>query len=155
MKIPAVSRVVKPLLNFAMRNRTFVVQNTMIEKMLQEAFCEALDDGHLDFLEQRHLALDIHDVNYRITISLQQNQLKVMPKDQDADVVIRGELKEFMQLAARREDPGTLFKQRRLCLEGDTELGMGVKNLMDNVDPGALPLWVRQGIKIADHFQRL
>ena len=137
-----------------MRNSPFVVHNTMIEKMLQEAFCEALVDGHLDFLEQRHLALDIHDVNYRITISLQRNQLKVMPKDQAADVVIRGELKEFMRLAARREEPGTLFMQQRLCLEGDTELGLGVKNLMNNVDLGSLPLWVQQGIKIADHFQR-
>lgn len=154
MKIPAVSRVVKPLLSFAMRNGPFVVQKTMIEKMLQQAFCEALEDGDMDFLRQRNLALDIHDVNYRITIGLHHDRLTVMPNSETADVVIRGELKEFIQLAARREDPDTLFFQRRLCLEGDTELGLGVKNLMDSVDLDSLPLWVQQGIKIADHFQR-
>ena len=103
-----------------MRNSPLVVTNSMIEKMLQQTFCQALADGELDFLEQHHMALDIHDVNYWITIGLHQNQLKVMPKDQIADVVISGELKAFMRLAARREEPATLFMQGRLCLNGDT-----------------------------------
>jgi len=76
-----------------------------------------------------------------------------MPKDQSAEVVIRGKLKAFMRLAARREEPATLFIQGHLCLDGDAALGIDVKNLMDRVDPGSLPRWVQQGIKIADHFQ--
>lgn len=154
MKIPAVSRAVKPLLSFAMRNRPFVAKQAMIEKMLQQAFCEALEAGDMDFLRQRNLALDIHNVNYRITIGLHHDRLTVMPNSATADVVIRGELKEFIRLAARREDPDTLFSQGRLCLQGDTELGLAVKNLMSSVEPASLPLWVQQGIKLADHFQR-
>jgi predicted lipid carrier protein YhbT len=34
-------------------------------------------------------------------------------------------------LALRREDPDTLFFSRRLVLEGDTELGLVVKNALD------------------------
>jgi predicted lipid carrier protein YhbT len=42
-------------------------------------------------------------------------------------------------IAGRKEDPDTLFFQRRLSIEGDTELGLEVKNLMDSVDLDALP----------------
>jgi hypothetical protein len=37
-------------------------------------------------------------------------------------------------LATRREDPDTLFFNRRLCIEGDTETGLHVKNLLDALE---------------------
>ena len=36
---------------------------------------------------------------------------------------------------ACREDPDTLFFSRRLVSEGDIELGLIVKNLLDAIDP--------------------
>jgi O2-independent ubiquinone biosynthesis accessory factor UbiT len=42
-------------------------------------------------------------------------------------------------IAARKEDPDTLFFQRRLKIEGDTELGLEVKNLIDGIDIEQLP----------------
>jgi len=40
----------------------------------------------------------------------------------------------FLALALRREDPDTLFFSRRLVLEGDTELGLALKNALDALD---------------------
>jgi predicted lipid carrier protein YhbT len=154
LKIPAVSSVVKPLLGFATGNRRVDVKKTMVEKMLQGAFSEALRDGELEFFEGRCIALDILDVNFGIAIGLQCNRFVVMPDNQAADVIIRGELPEFIGLAAGREDSDTLFAQRRLCLEGNTKLGLAVKKLMDGVDLSALPWWAQRGIKVADHYQR-
>jgi len=34
----------------------------------------------------------------------------------------------------REEDPDTLFFNRKLVIEGDTELGLIVKNLLDSID---------------------
>ena len=34
----------------------------------------------------------------------------------------------------RREDPDTLFFNRRLCIEGDTATGVHVKNLLDALE---------------------
>ena len=72
---------------------------------------------------------------------------------QKADATISGNLKEFLQLTARTEDPDTLFFQRRLQIEGDTELSLEVKNLLDGVDQDGLPPWLRllmlQGAAIA------
>lgn len=61
----------------------------------------------------------------------------------EADLSIAASLHDFGLLAARREDPDTLFFSRRLVMEGDTELGLLVKNTLDAVeqplfDPAAL-----------------
>jgi predicted lipid carrier protein YhbT len=40
----------------------------------------------------------------------------------------------------REEDPDTLFFNRKLIIEGDTELGLIVKNLLDSVDWSTTPL---------------
>lgn len=48
-----------------------------------------------------------------------------------ADVTVRATLADYLALARRREDPDTLFFTRRLLLEGDTELGLAVKNAID------------------------
>ncbi len=50
------------------------------------------------------------------------------------DVCISGNVEDFWQLATRREDPDTLFFSRRLCIEGDTETGVHIKNLLDALD---------------------
>ncbi len=50
------------------------------------------------------------------------------------DLAIGASLGDFMLLAQRREDPDTLFFARRLVMEGDTELGLLVKNTIDALD---------------------
>jgi predicted lipid carrier protein YhbT len=48
-----------------------------------------------------------------------------------ADVTVRASLRDYLALAARREDPDTLFFARRLVIEGDTALGLAIKNALD------------------------
>jgi predicted lipid carrier protein YhbT len=50
------------------------------------------------------------------------------------DVVIRASVADYWRLARREEDPDTLFFARRLVIEGDTELGLAVKNALDAVE---------------------
>jgi predicted lipid carrier protein YhbT len=51
-----------------------------------------------------------------------------------ADVTFTASAEDFARLALRLEDPDTLFFNRRLLIEGDTDLGLGVKNLLDGVE---------------------
>ena len=60
-----------------------------------------------------------------------------------ADLTISASVHDFALLAARKEDPDTLFFNRRLVMEGDTELGLLVKNTLDAIeqplfDPAAI-----------------
>jgi collagenase-like PrtC family protease/predicted lipid carrier protein YhbT len=51
-----------------------------------------------------------------------------------ADLAISAALRDFIALALREEDADTLFFSRRLRMEGDTGLGVLVKNTLDAVD---------------------
>ncbi|MDR3053816.1 MAG: SCP2 sterol-binding domain-containing protein [Zoogloeaceae bacterium] len=52
----------------------------------------------------------------------------------NADVSFRGELHAYLKLLTRQEDPDTLFFNRQLTIEGDTELGLAIKNLLDAIE---------------------
>lgn len=52
----------------------------------------------------------------------------------DADLTISASAHDFLLLARRQEDPDTLFFSRRLSTEGDTELGLLVKNTLDAIE---------------------
>ena len=41
---------------------------------------------------------------------------------------------DFLRMMLCEEDPDTLFFKRKLQIEGDTELGLITKNLLDSVD---------------------
>lgn len=50
------------------------------------------------------------------------------------DLVISAKSRDFIALLAREEDPDTLFFSRRLLTEGDTDLGLLVKNTLDGIE---------------------
>ena len=51
-----------------------------------------------------------------------------------ADLVLSARARDFIALLLREEDADTLFFGRRLRMEGDTELGLLVKNTLDGID---------------------
>jgi predicted lipid carrier protein YhbT len=50
-----------------------------------------------------------------------------------ADVTVRAGLRDYVALALRREDADSLFFARRLVIEGDTALGLAVRNALDSL----------------------
>lgn len=88
-------------------------------------------------LDGKRLAIGIKDTRTELLFRIQGNQLKRQPKSgatQAWDVRISGKLNDFWQLASRSEDPDTLFFHRRLAIEGETEAGLYLKNLLDGMD---------------------
>ncbi len=51
-----------------------------------------------------------------------------------ADVTFTATAQDFARLTLRLEDPDTLFFNRQLLIEGDTDLGLMVKNMLDAVE---------------------
>lgn len=51
-----------------------------------------------------------------------------------ADATITASRRDFLALALREEDSDTLFFTRRLLMEGDTDVGLLVRNLLDSVE---------------------
>ncbi len=54
----------------------------------------------------------------------------------EPDLSFSADASAYLQMLTRQEDPDTLFFNRRLDIEGDTELGLRVKNMLDALDIG-------------------
>lgn len=51
-----------------------------------------------------------------------------------ADLTMSAKSRDYLALLLREEDPDTLFFSRRLLMEGDTELGLLMKNTLDGIE---------------------
>jgi predicted lipid carrier protein YhbT len=60
------------------------------------------------------------------------------------DLQFAAPLSAYLQLVSRQEDPDTLFFNRSLSIEGDTELGLRVKNMLDALE---WPQFAWQGMR--------
>lgn len=96
-----------------------------------------LSGSALEPLEGRVLRLEAAGIGLGVKVTLSRSVFR--PAFRAPDVVIRARPRDYVSLALRREDPDTLFFTRRLVIEGDTELGLIVKNALDAVDWDALP----------------
>ena len=114
------------------------VHSTAVVTVLNRVFASALRDGELDYLQDRTVRIHVRDMRLSFCMTLQQGRLAASRAKNMPDLSITGTLHAFLLLAARREDTDTLFFQRRLRMEGDTELGLEVKNFLDGLDVDAL-----------------
>jgi predicted lipid carrier protein YhbT len=80
-------------------------------------------------LRGRVLRLEIAGLPFGPQLTL--DPIGLRPSFGKPDVTVRASLADYLALALRREDPDTLFFTRRLVLEGDTELGLALKNALD------------------------
>lgn len=114
-------------------------QKPVLHIALNRAFREPLKAGELEFLEGSKIRIRITDASVDWLIEATPAGFVPVDRGQEEHVVISGELFDFVLLATRQVDPDTLFFQRRIRIEGDTELGLGVKNTMDSMDWDDLP----------------
>lgn len=117
----------------------YPLQSLFLKKLLSHLFKQALAEGELTFLHNKWLNIAINDAQLSWFFSCDASNKVLTKKSGHFDVSIRGNLKSFALLAAQKEDPDTLFFQRSLVIEGDTDLGLSVKNLLDSLDWEALP----------------
>lgn len=80
----------------------------------------------------RRYAIRVKDLGLSLRFIVSQRGFA--PDNGLPDLTISASARDFLLLLSRREDPDTLFFSRRLLSEGDTELGLIVKNLLDALD---------------------
>jgi predicted lipid carrier protein YhbT len=94
-----------------------------------------LPENELALLENRIFLIDVLDVGARSAFTFRDGCFRPLFSVPEApDLIFRANLSAFLQIAARQEDPDTLFFNRALSVEGDTELGLIVKNMLDAVE---------------------
>jgi predicted lipid carrier protein YhbT len=122
----------------------YAAQKPVLSLVLNEAFREPLRQGDMDFLEGAKVRIKVTDLSVDWLIRVDAERFTPIDRERKDDVSISGESRDFLLLATRQADPDTLFFQRRIRIEGDTELGLGVKNTMDSMDWDDLPMPLRK-----------
>lgn len=126
------------LLSVPVKFAPFALKRQVLEQILRWQFQQALADGELEFLDGRWLSIDVRDIGLKWYTSVEDGKL-IVSDAATADVSFSADASDLLMIAARKQDPDTLFFQRRLVIEGDTELGLYVKNLMDAIELEQMP----------------
>ncbi|WP_083761752.1 ubiquinone anaerobic biosynthesis accessory factor UbiT [Psychromonas ingrahamii] len=106
----------------------------MQKKLLLELLDRLLsEDNELDSLHHKWLKIEVTDLKFSCYLSFAEQKFVIKQQCKKRDVIFSGALNQFILIAGRKEDPDTLFFQRRLVIEGDTELDLEIKNLLDNI----------------------
>jgi len=103
-------------------------------------------------LTGKKLRLCVTDARLVFDFEWQNGRFSACQNKAVADLTISASAHDFVLLARREEDPDTLFFNRRLAMEGDTELGLLVKNTIDAIE---LPVFNLEQFKPAQVLARL
>jgi len=107
------------------------------------------DRDTLARLDGRVLRIAIRDAGLTLSVRVRGARFHPALAASPADVTIAASAHDFLLLALREEDPDTLFFARRLAMEGDTELGLAVKNALDAADLSGVTGWLRRAARFA------
>ena len=141
------------LMSVPVKLAPFALKRQVLEQVLSWQFRQALEEGELDFLEGRWLSIHVRDIDLQWFTSVVNGKL-VVSQNAQADVSFSADASDLLMIAARKQDPDTLFFQRRLVIEGDTELGLYVKNLMDAIELEQMPKALRMMLlQLADFVE--
>ncbi len=93
-----------------------------------------IDGDELAALEGRVLRIRVTDIGACASVERRGGRFRAVGAKASSDISFAATVSAFAQIATRQQDPDTLFFHRRLSIEGDTELGLIVKNLLDAIE---------------------
>jgi predicted lipid carrier protein YhbT len=127
------------LLRIPAQNLPFVVQQKLFGTVLDPLLKQMIKDEALDFLDGKWLKIEVTDLDKQWYFTLLDGKLTMTENLDQADICFSCDMNSMVLLAAKKVDPDTLFFRRKLLITGDTELGLEVKNFIDNLELDNLP----------------
>ena len=111
------------------------VHSTLLMTALNRLLATYIRQGEFEFLRDRVLAIQVRDakITYLLRYAGSVGFIACQSSEKP-DLSISGTIYDFMALVTRREDSDTLFFNRRVVMEGDTALGLELKNWLDAMD---------------------
>ncbi len=101
---------------------------------LNKVLAQQLPADVRQYLLGKKLRIHVRDARLTFDFTCTGTRFAACQKQDSTDLTISANAQDFVRLARREEDPDTLFFNRRLSMEGDTELGLVVKNALDALD---------------------
>lgn len=110
------------------------VQQIALARSLNYALRANIAANELDFFNNKVLNICIKDIDAKFSIRYVNRRLLVGEATPNPDLSFSATGYDLVLIATQRLDPDMLFFQRRLEMNGDTALGLGIKNLLASIE---------------------
>ncbi|MEW8505286.1 MAG: SCP2 sterol-binding domain-containing protein [Candidatus Thiodiazotropha sp.] len=131
-----------------------------MSSILNRTLRNEIEDGELDFLEKRVVCIKVSDLGLEYSLTLAKGVIAEAGSSK-AELVISGSVYDYLLLISGKEDPDTLFFQRHLVMDGDTGLGVHLKNMLAAIEIDQLPLpldirpYIERFLRIYEKFPNM
>ncbi len=107
----------------------------VFSRVLDLVLADVIRQGELEALYGKRIAIHVTDAGLRLHFTISASGFSATAaQGKTPDLALSATAHDFYLLATRREDPDTLFFNRRLIVEGETELGLVAKNTLDGIE---------------------
>ncbi len=91
-------------------------------------------------LQGKRIRIEVRDARLKFDFVWRGTMFRASAPQAETDLTLSANAHDYLRLAQRLDDPDTLFFNRRLSMQGDTELGLVVKNALDALELPVLDL---------------
>lgn len=130
MKLYLIPQPISNLISLLPRYPHSLIFTRAINLALGDKLCDEVWEP----LHGKQICIRVKDAGIAFHFTLGPKGLMARHAAHQTDLTISASAQDFFLLAMRKEDPDTLFFSRRLIMEGDTELGLLVKNTLDALE---------------------
>jgi len=124
------------------------------QQLIEQVLAAPFEEGRLDEFVGRRIGVEVTDLGLRWVVSIGDRCVEVLEPATEAEATVRGTATDLLLLSSRLEDADTLFFHRRLQLAGDVELGLALRNLLDQLPWESIPLALRIALNRGAQFAR-
>ena len=107
----------------------------VLARVLDRVLLPRLPDDARAAMRGRCIELRVVDLGLRVRLRLTASGFEVASEGASCSLRILAPSISYWRLARGEEDPDRLFFERALVMEGDTELGLVLKNTLDAIGP--------------------
>ena len=108
-----------------------------------------LPDEIFERLAGREVSIDVREPTFRASFRVRGRHFVPMRPTAEPYLRFRASARDLVRIAAREEDADTLFFNRRLVVEGDTEMALLVKNTLDGIEAPRARAFLRRALAVA------
>mgnify|MGYP002700123898 FL=1 len=127
-----------PLLILARKLVPNRIENHLVLYLVNTLSKEFIENGDLDFMSGKIAKISIPDIKVEWFFTKSDKSLEMITENNGVkispDVTFSGNVNSMILMASQKVDPDTLFFNRDLKISGDTELGLEIKNMIDQFD---------------------
>ncbi|MDO9096035.1 MAG: SCP2 sterol-binding domain-containing protein [Rubrivivax sp.] len=107
----------------------------VLARLLDRLLLPRLDETQRQLLGGHCVEIELIEPGLRVRLQLGARGFEVANAHQPAALVVRAQALALWRLVRGQDDADRLFFDRALVMEGDTELGLVLKNTLDAIGP--------------------